>query len=94
MNTSATNHSGNGDDSVTQGNDQQNHLLGQNPSPEQQWTATYMTNHGTGSSSSSWQNPSSLNHWGNPEDTTGSGAYWQTQSADIEDDSGTDGYFL
>ena len=52
--------------------------------------ATYMTNHGTGSSSSSWQNPSSVNHWGSPEDTTGSGAYWQTQGADIEDDSGTE----
>ena len=90
MNASATNHSGTGGDVATQGNDQQNHLLGQIPSPEQQWTATYMTNHGTGSSSSSWQNSSSLNHWGNPEDTTGSGAYWQTQGADIEDDSGTE----
>ena len=92
VNTSITNHSGAGDEVDIQGNDQQNHLLGHLPSPEQQWTATYMTNHGTGSSSSSWQNSPSLNHWGNLEDTTstGSGAYWQTQSADVEDDSGTE----
>ena len=90
VNASTTNHSGTSDDAATDGNDQQNHLLGHIPYPEQQWTATYMTNHGTGSSSSSWQNPSSLNHWGNLEDTTGSGAYWQTQDADIADDSGTE----
>jgi hypothetical protein len=58
--------------------------------PSHKEMASKMTNHGTGSSSSSWQNPTSLNHWGNPEDTTGSGAYWQTQNADIEDDSGTE----
>ena len=54
FNNSTTSHSGASDGDVpgyltTQGNDQQNHLLGHTPSPEQQWTATYMTNHGTGS---------------------------------------------
>ena len=48
-------------ENTTQGSDQQNHLLGQTPSPEQQWAATYMTNHGTGNSSP-WQDSSSLNH--------------------------------
>ena len=40
--------------------------------------------------SSSWQDPSSLNHWGTPEEATGSGAYWQSQGIDIEDGSGTE----
>ena len=50
-NTSTVNHSGASVEDTTQGSDRQNHLLGQTPSPEQQWTATYMTNHGTGNSS-------------------------------------------
>ena len=88
-NTSTVNHSGASVEDTTQGSDRQNHLLGQTPSPEQQWTATYMTNHGTGNSSP-WQESSSLNHWGTPEEATGSGAYWQSQGTDMEDDSGTE----
>ena len=74
---------------TTQGSDQQNHLLGQIPSPEPQWTVIYMTNHATGNSSP-WQDSSCLNHWGTPEEATGSGAYWQSQDTDMEDDSGTE----
>ena len=85
-NTSAINHSGASVEDTTQGSDQQNHLLGQTPSPEQQWTATYMTSHGTGNSSP-WQESSSLNHWGTPEEAIGSGAYWQSQGTDMDDDS-------
>ena len=48
-----------------------------------------MTNHGTGNSSP-WQESSSLNHWGTPEEATGSGAYWQSQGTDMDDDSGTE----
>ena len=95
FNTSTINHSGASAGDMTvyhtpKGSDQQSHLLGQTPSPEQQWTATYMTSHGTGSSSSSWQGPPSLNHWGTPEEATGSSAYWQSQGTDMEDDSGTE----
>ena len=76
-NTSAINHSGASAGDTIQGSDQQNHLLGQTPSPEQQWIATYMTNRGTGSSPS-WQDSSCQNHWGMPEEATGSGADWQS----------------
>ena len=48
-----------------------------------------MTDHGTGGSSS-WQDFSFLNHWDTPEEATGSGAYWQSQGTDMEDDSGTE----
>ena len=48
-----------------------------------------MTNHGTGNISP-WQESSSLNHWGTPEEATGSGAYWQSQGTDMDDDSGTE----
>ena len=88
-NTSTISHSGASVEDTTQVSNQQNHLLGQTPSPEQQWTATYMTNHGTGSSSP-WQESSSLNHWGTPDEATGSGAYWQPQGTDMDDDSGTE----
>ena len=47
-----------------------------------------MTNHGVGGSSSSWQDSSSLEHWGTLEEATRSGAYWQSQGTDMEDDSG------
>ena len=40
--------------------------------------------------SSPWQDSSSLNHWGTPGEATGSGAYWQSQGTDMEDDSGTE----
>ena len=90
FNTSTINHSGVSAGDITQGSDQQNYLPGQTPSPEQQWTATYMTNHSTGSSSSSGQDSSSLNHWGMPEQATGSGAYWRPQGTDMEDDSRTE----
>ena len=88
-NTSTINHSGASVEDTSQGSDQQSHLLGQTPPPEQQWTATYMTNHGTGNSSP-WQDSSSLNLWGASEEATGSGAYWQSQGTDMEDDSGTE----
>ena len=37
-----------------------------------------------------WQESSSLNHWGTPEEATGSGAYWQSQGTDMDGDSGTE----
>ena len=48
-----------------------------------------MTNRGTGNSSS-WQEPSSLNHWGAQEEAIGSGAYWHSQGTDMDDDPGTE----
>ena len=64
------------------------------PTPEDQWTATYMANPSTGGSSSSWQNTSNPNPWGTEPapHPGGSGAYWQSSIAEdfLDNDSGTE----
>ena len=71
----------------------QNHLQS-TPTPEDQWTATYMANPTAGSSSSSWQNTSNPNHWGTLQNShsNGGGAYWQASSTEgfFDNDSGTE----